>query len=190
MKRCITSLLLVTTLLAAAAANAQQHYGWSVSANPSQPCANTGFFAPGFVTLYLWYSNNSPDGLSAADIAVVTSPPGAVTILAFNTSNGFLNAGSSTGLLLAVGGCPDGPIAAGNWIIQAHVPSWELCLGGNNLSVDCQINPVAWPNEHLGFANQTDLSGACCSLFGPCEEHCGTVSVDSESWGGIKSMYR
>jgi hypothetical protein len=140
--------------------------------------------------LYLWYTYNSPDGLSAADISVASDPPGSVSVLAFTPMNGFLNAGSATNLLLAVGGCPNGPLLTGSWIVNIVDAEFNLCLGGLNVSVNCDVSPLPFLNDHLGYANNSVLE--CCGGFEwfICGVTCGPVSVESESWGRIKSQYR
>lgn len=163
---------------------AQQCYAWVVSSSPSILFANTGNFPPGaLATVYLWFFAVGPQGMSAADISVVINPAGAVNVLAFNTSNGFLNAGSVTNPLLAVGGCPYGPVVAGSWILLPVFSAWELCLGGVAMTVNCEINPIAYPHLSHGFAN----GGAPQTCGG---DLCGIVSVESTSWGMVKSLYR
>ncbi len=103
--------------------------------------------------------------------------------------NGFLNAGTSTDLLLAVGGCPTGPIPAGYWFALMNTFGWEFCLGGNNVAVDCTVIPSAYPNDHIGFTNNSPIPAPCCYNFGFCGT-CIPISIESESWGSIKSMYR
>ncbi len=188
MKRFLTICSVMTMLVVAVSANAQQRYGWTVSGSPTDPCASTGNFAiGGLATIYLWYTYNSPDGMSAADFSVVTNPLGAVNVLAFNTANGYLNAGSATNLLLAVGGCPAGPINAGSWLALPVLPAWEFCLGGNQLTVDCQINPIAWASDTKGFAN----GGAVLTCINGMTDDCHPItSVENASWGNIKGLYR
>ncbi len=108
-------------------------------------------------------------------------------MLAFNTANGFLNAGNATGLLLAVGGCPSGPINAGSWLAVPVLPAWQFCLGGNRLSVDCQINPVAWLSDVKGFANG---GGFLICIEGMNDDCGGLDAVESSSWGKVKTLYR
>ncbi len=211
------------SMLGWTAASAQQRYGWTVSGSSTDPCVSTGnFVVGGLATLFLWYFYNDPDGMSAADLSVDIQPPGAVSVLAFNTANGYLNAGSATNPLLAVGGCPNGPLNAGSWLMIPVAPAWQFCLGGNKLTVDCQINPIAWPSDVKGFANGggsvTCVEGmpencsdeacfgwfcdsetgecyvdlcACGHCDGPeiCAE-CQVVSVETSSWGKVKTLYR
>src|SRR5262245_52014898 len=94
-------------------------YGWTVSKSNADPFVNTGSPTGGVDTLFLWFQCNVGDGISAADFAATGSlaPP-----LAFNVSNGFLNAGNATALLLAVGGCPAAPIVAGSWLVLHSSP--------------------------------------------------------------------
>jgi hypothetical protein len=188
MKRFLTICSVVTVLALAVNANAQQRYGWTVSGSPTAPCQTTGNFAVGgLATLFLWYTYNSPAGMSAADISVVLNPIGSVNVLAFNTANGFLNAGNANNLLLAVGGCPNGPVNAGSWLALPVMPAWEFCLGGNNVTVNCDINPIPFPNDTHGFAN----GGAPTACVNGMDDNCQpTTSVESSSWGTIKSLYR
>jgi hypothetical protein len=178
----------MTVLVMAATANAQQRYGWTVSQSPSDPCVNEGAFAAGgLVTLFLFYTYNSPDGMSAADISVVVNPPGALNIFGFNVANGFLNAGTSTNLLLAIGGCPSGPIQAGNWPAFSSVAAWEFCLGGLNSTVNCDPLPVITANDHKGFSNNGFPRSCQVGMNDDCSP---IVSVEDASWGSIKSLYR
>jgi hypothetical protein len=179
MKRFLTICSVVTVLALAVNANAQQRYGWTVSGSPTNPCQTTGNVS-GVASIYLWYCYNSPDGVSAADISVVVNPAGSALPLAFVTANGFLNAGGPSNLLLAVGGCPDGPILAGNWLAQVILPSFEWCLGGLNSSVNCDINPLLFPNDHHGFGN----GGFVVACVSGMDENCQpTTAVESSSWG-------
>jgi hypothetical protein len=190
MKRFLTICSVMTMLVVAATASAQQRYGWAVSESPSNPCDTSANYAIGGVaTIYLWYLYNSPAGMSAADISVVQNPLGALNVLAFtpNAGNGFLNAGTPTNLLLAVGGCPNGPLNAGNWLAIPLMPAWEFCLGGNNVTVNCDINPLPFPNDTHGLTN----GGAPTTCVSGMDDNCQPiVSVESASWGNIKSLYR
>jgi len=99
--------------------------------------------------------------------------------------NGFLNAGTATHLLLAVGGCPNAPVVAGN-ILILHFAPLAVCLDGANVTVDCSPNPQAWPHNVAGYADAglplclTDTPGGCLLV----------TSLESQSWGTIKSLYR
>ncbi|MEZ5066618.1 MAG: hypothetical protein R3B81_17950 [bacterium] len=112
-------------------------YGWSISASSTDPFVNSGTLPDIVSNLYLWLHCATFDGMSAAEFQVETD--GSVFLpVAFTPQNGFLNAGTVTHILVAVGGCPSGPVVAGMWTVL---------------------------------------------YFGP-------VSVESESWGNIKAMYR
>ncbi len=189
MRSACTVIVASLVLLIASMTSAYQFYGWSVSSSPSDPCVNEGAFpVGGFVTLFLWYAYNTPDGMSSTDITVVVNPPDALNIFGFNVQNGFLNAGTATSLLLAIGGCPNGPIAAGNWPCSTAAPAWEFCLGGLNSTVNCDPIPVLWVNDHMGFTNGD--APTCCLRFLVCGIPCGPVSIEDASWGSIKSLYR
>jgi hypothetical protein len=184
MKRFLTifSALCICAVMATGAA-AHNIYGWSISNSDSNPFANTGALAPGLVTLHLWYACNSADGMSAAEIDPTISAGN--TIAAFNVANGYLNAGTATHLLLAVGGCPNAPVRAGSWLIIKATPV-DMCPGGANVTVDCSADPSAWPNDFIGYSE----AGVPCEDLRP-EDLCGvTTSVEESSWGSIKSLYR
>jgi hypothetical protein len=167
----------------ATSAHAQNFYGWTVSSSDSDPFVNTGPLAPGLVTLHLWYACNSNDGMSAAEIDPVINLPN--VIAAFNVANGYLNAGTATHLLLAVGGCPDASVLAGSWLIIKATPV-DLCPGGANVTVDCSPDPSAWPNDFRGYSEL----GVPCEDSNP-ENLChGHNSVESTSWGRVKQLYR
>jgi hypothetical protein len=122
--------------------------------------------------------------MAAAEIDPVISAGN--TIAAFNVANGYLNAGTATHLLLAVGGCPAAPVRAGEWLILKATPV-DLCPGGANVTVDCSPDPQAWPNDFIGYSE----------LGTPCEdprpgEICleDPFSVEQTSWGRVKQLYR
>jgi hypothetical protein len=154
-------------------------YCWSVSHSSVDPFVNTGVPNGSLDTLFLWLAQSN-EGMASAEIEL-QSAPGA--ILSFNVMNGFLNAGNTTHLLLAVGGCPSAPIVAGS-ILIFHAASLSVCLGGANVTVDCSINPQAWPNDWIGYA---DAGVPPCSSG---RSYCGTDSIEDASWGRIKSTYR
>jgi len=188
MKRLLTILTAVALLALPAASLADNlpgnPYGWTVSNSSSDPLSNTGAIVG--LTAYLWfYCANPPgslqDGMSAAefDIATVNG-----VHLATITQNGYLNAGGTTNLLLAVGGCPGGPVVAANLLIQTLVAPVSVSLvpsaaNGNKVVVDCSAAPSAWPMDWIGFNNE-----------GKGNLGCKEVSVESSSWGTIKGLYR
>jgi hypothetical protein len=188
MKRFMTIISALSVLTVASSAFAQG-IGWTISSSAADANANTGTAgAPGtLTTLFLHYAcNNTPPsgpgtGMTAmeADLSVAPLAPLAVM-------NGFLNAGTANQkLLLVVGGCPTGPLVAGSLLyLNTGIPL-NICLqasadNGFNLTVDCGGN--GWDNGYTGYAE----NGAS-----PCSTPlCPTVSVEDETWGGIKSLYR
>lgn len=167
-------------VLVATSANAQGRYGWTISSSPSDPNVNSGPVGAGVSTMYLWFACSTLGGMSAAEFGVSASAGN--TVLAFNTANGFLNAGSAQALLLAVGGCPTGPVNAGSWLVLKATPL-DMCLTGANVTVDCEANPSAWPHDFKGFSE----GGTPCASGSVL---CGPVSVEDTSWGNIKGLYR
>jgi hypothetical protein len=148
-------------------------YWWTISDSNTTPYVNTDM-TTGFHTVYLWFSCSRPDpfgpgGMAVAEFAIVTSPPGPNLHVATNMQNGFLNAGTTMDLLLAVGGCPVGPVVAANLLIIVNVPG-SMCLApgsmGNKSTVDCSQNPQPWPIDWVGLSL---LGGsACAKAVPPC----------------------
>ena len=183
MKRILT--IALALLVIAMPAFAQQQYGWTISSSQTDPHANTGGLTAGVLGhLYLWYFCNSPMGMSAADMGLAAT---GVVFAGFSPINGFLNAGSGTNLLLAVGGCPDGPIAAGDITVFYFGGAGSMCLVNsvNNIrvTVDCQSPlPVAWDVKAVGW---DALAAPACA-----EQLCTVTAVEPQNWGSIKSLYR
>ena len=163
--------------------------GWTLSASAVDPFLNTGTpGAPGTVTtLYLWYQCNitPPNplgpGMNAMETDLSLAPLAAMT-----TMNGFLNAGPSpTQILLVVSGCVNGNLVAGSIPYLNTGAGLNVCLvpsaeNGWNLTVDC--NGWGWDNGVVGYSE----IGEPCATAG----FCGTgISVENETWGGIKSLY-
>ena len=149
------------------------YYGWMISASASDPFVHKVAATGGLATYYLWfYCVGFTQGLSAAEFDVVASGPIHVATIPVN---GFLNAGGVTNLLLAVGGCPSGPVVAANLLVIDNPGS--LCLApsaqnGVKGAVDCTTVPQLWPIEWIGV------------------EILPTTAVESESWGEVKQRYR
>ena len=131
------------------------------------------------------------EGMSAADFGLY--PYGDWQIVGINPQNGFLNAGSGNNLLLAVGGCPTGPIIAANLSVVGTVGGVRLGIGTplppTAATVDCTLAPVAWSwPQYMRFVGfKTDGSPATLQDHG---NGCTTDPVDESSWGTIKSLYR
>jgi hypothetical protein len=157
-----------------------------ISGSITDPYVNTGLPTGGALVLYLWYLADWQDGLSAAEFDLT----GSIQVDSFLALNGFLNTGGATNLLLAVGGCPRGPLVAGQ-ILAEDIAGGELCLGpssanGDNVSVDC---------GSAGFMRHANLWTGYSSLGGnPCtnmpDPYVCWVSVEGASWGGVKALYR
>ncbi len=160
-----------------------QTYGWAISSSGTDPLANSGAVTGGPQTLYLWLYCATPDGMSAAEFDVQL-PPGVLNF-GFSTQNGFLNAGTSGSLLLAVGACPAGPVVAGAWTVF-NTTAGDYCLvpsgGGTMATVDCDIvTPTLSPIGQRGYSTAGTAA---------CTDDLCVVAVESVTWGGIKSLYR
>lgn len=164
-------LVVACFLLASAAAATEHQYGWTISESSTDPLDNSGFFTPGLQTLYLWYYCSTVEGMTQAEFDLVPSGTLGADVLSTVAMNGFLNAGTATSLLLAVGGCPTGPVVAAAILVLWSAPT-EICLApssssGNNGTEDCQTNPVLHPNSWVGYSNTG--SPPCSSPEALCE---------------------
>jgi len=190
MKRFLT-VVLVASLIAVPAVMAQT-FGWTVSNSTTDPFSNSGPIAPGpsmFAgNLYLWLVCDwtGLNGMAAAEMDVVELRGGGAPT-GFTPMNGFLNAGTATALLVAVGGCPIGPVLAGSFSVgpDAFLPDIEICLVNsalNNRNITVACGGTGFNNESNGFAKTSQAScyaGACSG-----------VSVEDSSWGQVKALFR
>ena len=195
MKRLLTILSLIAIVAMPVAVLAEGEaapYEWSISDSNQDPFVNTDT-TTGFHTVYLWFAcsrsanDGGPGGMAAAEFALVTTPPGANLHVASNVVNGYLNAGSATNLLLAVGGCPTGPVVAANLLVIINVPgNMDLAPSSTQTkgTVDCAVNPSLWPIDWrgIGFLGLTP--------HGKGKGGCTPVSVEESTWGSIKGLYR
>ena len=177
-------LMVLASILSVSMARAAD-YGWHISASSTDPLVNTSIPQSGLGTIYLWLSCTTIDGLASVEFDLQSA---GFIITGFTPMNGALNAGDNTHLLLAVGGCPRENFLIGNWgFFDPSGLGGNACLvnsaaNGWNVSVDCDtVNPTTHPNAVGGFAS--DGSTQCAT------DLC-TVAVESETWGGIKTMYR
>jgi hypothetical protein len=182
MKRFLT---IVFVLMFSASAYAGE-FGWTLSDSPTNVYSNSGTPVAGLVSIYLWYyCTNNVEGFASAEFDIV----GTTVPLSFTPANGFLNAGGATNLLLAVGGCPYGPIMAGNFLVyDALGAGFNLCpaasaANGLNVSVNCVGLLMYW-NDYIGYAN--DGTVPCTNTIDLCYAN----PIEGTSWGFVKSLYR
>lgn len=97
------------------AAVGSNQYGWSISRSSTDPLDTVGPVAVGAVPLYLWMFCSEGDGVSAVEFALQGSA--SVLLLGVTPMNGWLNAGSGSQILMAVGGCPTGPVLAATVLV-------------------------------------------------------------------------
>ncbi len=183
MKRIVTILSVSALLLAATSAFAQNRYGWTLSEDALDPCVHTGTPTFAVKTVYLWHTYATGDAMSAADFSI----SGSIAPLAFNATNGYLNAGDAINLLLAVGGCPAPPQNAGNFLIVDT--GGNMAIDGARLTVDCVVNDP-YVSSTTGWSSDGSAP-VVFSAFGTddgCEP--GPVSVEDSSWGSVKNLYR
>jgi hypothetical protein len=197
MKRFLTMILVVPFavggLASLASADGTLEYGWTISNSHTSAYSNQGPFIPGLKSLYLWYACNSDTGMAAAEFDILSKNPANV-ILAFTPKSGFLNAGTATKLLLAVGGCPDAqprgePVNAGIILALSNAPGGYAIapsnVNGNKVTVDCTLDPAVWPVQWIGYADEGEPPQE--KDWDKCVK---PVSVEEASWGRIKGTYR
>lgn len=186
MKKTTTTLLaLALALIFATAALAGNEYGWTISNSNSDPFSNTGAPTGGVATYYLWFQCSTVEGMAACEFAITST---GISHLATTAVNGYLNAGSTNQLLLAVGGCPPGPVIACNLLVL-DAAGGEMCItdsqqNGLRVTVDCQAQPTAFPLNHIGFSSTGGRPS--CDFTG----FCPSIAIEDNSWGSIKGMYR
>jgi hypothetical protein len=175
---CIIAAILIFSGLAAMSF-AMDPY-WTISESADDPSFTMGASSGGPDTLYIWYwpcFSESP--MSSAEFGL----EGTLTPLALIPAPGFLNAGSMTSPMFVAAGCPESVVLVASILIQHDFPGF-LCFGpsinGKNETIDCSENPAIFPNHYVGYASE----GYSC-YFGQCLD-----SVEPESWGSIKSLYR
>lgn len=167
-------------------------YEWRLSFSETDPYLRSRPPAAGVHEVYLWLAAVwNGDGMTAAEMVVRPSP--GLEFLGFEPRNGFLNAGTGSHLLLAVGGCPDGPVVAGKaTLYAADATGGSVCTehpSGPGIpidTVDCNVFvPFTWPG---GYSGCTTVPGEYpCELWFFCY---GGVPVEPTSWGDLKAMYR
>lgn len=161
-------------------------YFWTLSYSPTDPFVDQAAPAPGPRSLYLWFmSAVYPDGMSAAEFTFRSDMP----LLGFSAINGFQNLADPGHPLLAVGGCPLGPVLAGIFTVLEDADGGSACLGdpsggtGPVLVVDCDvITPHTLPGSIRGCSSD---GSAPCEVDAAC-----TVATQPATWGRTKAGYR
>jgi hypothetical protein len=162
-------------------------YGWTISSSSVNPYQNTGVPTGAQGLLYLWYAccrSPLPGGMSAVEFDLESV---GIEHLATTPVNGFLNAGSTTWILMAIGGCACGPRVAAELLVidnpgtMAIVPS---AVTGTKGVVDCALDPNLLPLDWIGYDS---LGGIPCFKG---DVDCGPIAVEATSWSKIKSFYR
>jgi hypothetical protein len=158
------------------------NYHWTISASNTDPFVHSASFAPGVGYAYLWLvSCDVPPplqhGIAAAEFAIVSHD---VLHLATTPLSGFLNAGSSSELLLWVSECPCGPLLAAELLLLVQtVEEGTICITSSQNGVlgvlDCSQDPQLWPMSATGLTingpppeENCANSGGCCFPDGSC----------------------
>jgi hypothetical protein len=181
-KRFLLAATIATSLGAPPGRATQNSYGWTISNSAADPLSNTGTATSTVTNLYLWFYCSGTEGMSAAEFDLEAS---GITHLATTTVNGFLNAGGTSSLLLAVGGCPDGPVLAANLLVLdapgtlCFVPS---AANGVRGTVDCdELRPSLWNVDWIGYSSR----GEACRAGVLCD-----TGLSAQAWGEVKGRYR
>jgi hypothetical protein len=188
MKRSLTIVAALFCFVLPVSGFAQCPFGFTISGSATSPDVNSIPVTPGLQTVFLWLKccnlpRDLPQGIAAAEFGLVSTNPDNV-ILAFTPAGSWLNVGSGTNLILAIGGCPCSFSLAGSILVSATAPG-GLCLGpsltGTMGGVDCSATPSVWPIEWIGLT----FGGPPCGESKTC-----ILSVDAQSWGSVKALYR
>ena len=177
----------IVSLVIAPAALADD-YSWSISASPTDPTQNVGEIPPGVPhSLYLWLECTEEDGIIGmeADVEAV-----GLLYVDFTALNDFINVGAGELLQLGVTRCRSGPLLTGSITVVNPGDGGSVCLtnskaNGTNGSFNCDLAPTVYSNTVRGFATPNFTP---CALGTPLD--CVPVSVEPESWGRLKSLYR
>lgn len=186
----MTALVLASSAQAGGGTGA---YEWKVSFSSTDPDSQVSPPLGGIAQLYLWYMgcNTVPagPGMSAAemDIEFTTWVP-----LGFTPANGFLNAGGTTNLLLAVGSCPVGPVVAGSWFVNGASGKTRITPAvstGEATTVDCNTSVpglYTWPGQVRHVGAGTNDAGSLQDWG----HGCTLDPVNPTTWGSVKALYR
>jgi hypothetical protein len=187
MKRVLTIALAMLAIAVPAFAN---QYGWTISSSSTSPFQNVGGLAPGEVdSLYLWYQCSDLQGMSASEFVFQVN--GGITLMGFHPLSGFIMGGVTT-LILAIAGCPRGPLLAGSIRVMWQGSAASVCIVPDaqevRATVDCTLPiPQMWPIHAYGWAD----SGTPCNDGFPVDQLClPPVSVSPQRWGSVKAVYR
>ena len=132
----------------------------TISASGTDPYQTSVTPANGLRTIYLWMTCSS--GAAALDAEVSTD----LATLGFNPTEGILNLGDATHLLLALSDCPYGgtPLLLGEWIVMDDGGSFVLGSGvGPLVFVDCLTST---PSEEVYVLGLSTTSSAPPHLWG------------------------
>lgn len=195
MRRILFGSIVCLALVGLASPASAQSFGWTISNSSTSPYSNSGSIdegpTPDTGRLYLWYSCTTHiAGLAAAEFDVAEKNGGPVPT-SFAPLNGFLNGGSATNLQLVAAQClMTDTVLAGVFTLPADtsIPEIELCIvpsAQNNRDVSVSCDSAIYENDNIGFAKP----GQPCSSI-PSSTLCPTYTVDDETWGQVKSMYR
>lgn len=195
MNRFHGSFLLSTCLLASfllGTPASAQWMGWTLSASDTDPFENTGVpGAPGtLTTLYVWYAcNTPPPGVPPSPLALIAmfaslDPWPSELVYA----DGFYGpTPPSTGhLWLITDECPLPPVraAAITYVNTGEGLDVRITADGPYYwAEDCEQQN--WPLRSIGYS---EVGPPFQDFVGPfCES---PVSVESDTWGGVKELYR
>lgn len=196
--RKVTGTVVAVVMALALASSAQAGggtgaYEWKISFSSTNPDSQVSAPLGGLGQLYLWYMGCNTDpsgaGMSAAEMDVVFT---SWTPLGFTVQNGYLNAGGTTSLLLAVGSCPTGPVVAGSWFVNG--PSGKVRLApavstGEATTVDCNTTVPGlylWPGQ-VRFVGAGTTDAGALQDWG---KGCTLDPVEPTTWGSVKALYR
>ncbi len=169
----------------------QELYGWTISASNTDPFVQTASPEQGFYSLYAWLVCINADEFGFAgfrlDGSLIDRVAGVVSIPPFGV---VMKSGFELAPYVDVGPC----LTTGMYpVLEIFVlddtgSGGDLCFvetdSGANESCNCDSGvPTCFPHAVRGFASD----GTTPCMVGNCQ---GPISIEAESWGGMKGRYR
>jgi hypothetical protein len=170
-------------------------FGWTISASSGDPFVHTSAPVVGTDSLYLWIACTVDttdllrDRVNSAEFNLGGTLDG-IDGIPIGVNGALWLRKEPDRLLMAIGGCPAGPLLVGILPVVDDGSGGTVCFEPSgwdlNVTVDCSthIGEVR-ENDYVGFAN--DGSEPCRSTPTFCPV---PVPVDVDTWSEVKARYR
>jgi hypothetical protein len=170
-------------------------FGWTISASPEDPFVPTAAPVVGSDSLFLWVACTADtadlgrDRFNSAEFHLTGTLSG-IDGLPIGVNGALWLRKNPSRLLMAIGGCPTGPLLVGILPVTDDGSGGTACFEpsgwGFNITVDC--------SDHVGQPRENDYVGFASDGTEPCRsspEFCPTpISIEDVGWGDVKARYR